>query len=184
VAYLGVINIQEGIDNLLRSIQYLVYDKNIHNVKYLIIGTGPHWNEMVQLSKDMNLEKYVTFTGYIPYRDLYEILATADICVNPEFCNEFTDKSTMIKIMDYMVFGKPIVMFETTEGKVTAGGCACYVPNNDEIEFARAIMDMLRDKTKREKMGQIAKERIDTLLQWSIQKVNLHNAYRYLDSSR
>ena len=182
VAYLGVINNQEGIDNLLRSVRYLIYEKNITNVKYLIIGTGPHWNEMVQLSKDMNLEKYVTFTGYIPYKDLYEILTTADICVNPEFCNEFTDKSTMIKIMDYMAFGKPIVMFETTEGKVTAGGSATYVSNNDETEFAHAIMDLLNDKTKREKMSQIARERVDTMLQWSLQKINLHNAYRYLDS--
>ena len=137
---------------------------------------------MVKMSRDMNLEKYVTFTGYIPYKDLYEILTTADVCVNPEFCNEFTDKSTMIKIMDYMTFGKPIVMFETTEGKVTAGDSACYVGNNSESEFAESLIQVLHDKPRREIMGQIAKERIDKLLQWSIQKLNLHKAYKYLDN--
>lgn len=182
VAYLGVINNQEGIDILLRTVQHLVYDRKIQNIRFIIVGTGPHWNEMVKMSRDMNLEKYVTFTGYIPYKDLYEILTTADVCVNPEFCNEFTDKSTMIKIMDYMTFGKPIVMFETTEGKVTAGDSACYVGNNSESEFAESLIQVLHDKPRREIMGQIAKERIDKLLQWSIQKLNLHKAYKYLDN--
>ena len=66
----------------------------------------------------MQIEKYLWFTGYIPDKDLFEILSTVDVCVNPEFGNEFTDKSTMIKIMEYMTFMKPIVQFYTTEGKV------------------------------------------------------------------
>jgi len=130
----------------------------------------------------LKLEKHVTFTGYIPYKDLYEILTTADICVNPEFRNEFTDKSTMIKIMDYMTFGKPIVMFETTEGKVTAGDSARYISSNNERDFADAIYDLLQDQPQREKMGTIAKERIENLLQWEIQKKNLHKAYNDLDA--
>lgn len=183
VAYLGAINIQEGIDNLLRTVEYLVYDRKIENVKFMIVGTGPHWNEMVQLSKELKLEKYVTFTGYIPYKDLYEVLMTADLCVNPEFRNEFTDKSTMIKIMDYMTFGKPIVQYETTEGKITAGEAACYVGNNDEADFAKAIIDLLNDKPRRERMGKYARTRIEETLQWAIQKRNLHEAYAYLDNN-
>lgn len=182
VAYLGTINIQEGIDNLLRAVRYLVYDKKIENVKFMIVGTGPYWNEMVQLSKELKLEKYVIFTGYIPYKDLYEVLTTADLCVNPEFRNEFTDKSTMIKIMDYMTFGKPIVQFETTEGKVTAGESAIYVANNNEADFALAIMDLLNDKPRREKMCKFARTRIEETLQWAIQKKSLYQAYDYLDN--
>ena len=183
VAYLGVIGNQEGIDILLKTIHYIVYNKDIKNIRFMIIGTGPDWNNMVQLSKKMKLEEYVTFTGFIPYRDLYEILATADVCVNPEFKNEFTDKSTMIKIMDYMVFGKPIIQFETTEGKVTAGDAALYLKKNDEIEFAEAIINLLNDPEKRKVMGKIAKKRIKEKLNWNIQKVNLKKAYKYLEAN-
>lgn len=183
VAYLGVIGNQEGIDILLKTIHHIVYNKDIKNIRFMIIGTGPDWNNMVRLSKEMKIEEYVTFTGFIPYRDLYEILATADVCVNPEFKNEFTDKSTMIKIMDYMVFGNPIIQFETTEGKVTAGDAALYLKNNDEIEFAEAIINLLNDPEKRKKMGGIATKRIKEKLNWDIQKVNLKKAYKYLETS-
>ena len=181
VAYLGVIGNQEGIDILLKTIHHIVYDKDIKNIGFMIIGTGPDWNNMVRLSKEMKIDKYVTFTGFIPYKNLYEILATADVCVNPEFRNEFTDKSTMIKIMDYMVFGKPIIQFETTEGKVTAGNAALYLDKNDEVEFAEAIINLLNDPEKRKEMGKIATKRIKEKLNWDIQKVNLKKAYNYLE---
>ncbi|MDY0045714.1 MAG: glycosyltransferase family 4 protein [Syntrophales bacterium] len=184
VAYLGNINNQEGIDNLLRSVAYIVFEKKINNIRFMIIGTGPHWNEMVQMSKKMKLENFVTFTGYIPYADLYEILTTADLCVNPEFRNPFTDKSTMIKIMDYMTFGKPIVMYETTEGRVSAGESAYYVKNNNEQEFADAIVELLADPARRNKMSEKAIERINGTLQWSMQKQNLHAAYTHLDNHK
>ena len=183
VAYLGVIGNQEGIDVLLKTVHHIVYDKDIKNIRFMIIGTGPYWNKMVHLSKKMKLEEYVTFTGFIPYRDLYEILATADLCVNPEFKNEFTDKSTMIKIMDYMVFGNPIIQFETTEGKVTSGDAAVYLKENDEFEFAEAIINLLNDPKKRKLMGEIAKKRIKEELNWNKQKINLKNAYKYLEAN-
>ncbi len=46
----------------------------------------------------------------------------------------------MIKIIEYMASGKPIVQFETTEGKASAGAAAIYVTNNDEVEFEAALM--------------------------------------------
>lgn len=177
VAYIGVIGNQEGIDVLLRAARHIVYEKGRTDIKFIIIGTGPHWQTMVQLSGKMGLAKYVEFTGFIPFKKVYEILATADVCVNPEHNNSFTDKSTMVKIMDYMVFGKPIVQFDTTEGRVTAGESATYVDNNDEISFAEAILSLLNDPDQRTKMGEIGRKRIDQSLNWDKQKGNLRKAY-------
>lgn len=184
VAYVGAIGKQDQIENLLNAVRYIVYKKEIKNIKFIITGTGPHWNNMVELSREMKLGKYVKFTGYIPYKDFYEVLATADVCVNPEFRNEFTDKSTMIKIMDYMVFGKPIVQFETREGKVTAGDAAVYVKKNDELDFAEAIIELLNDSGKRKNMGEIGRKRIYEKLSWDKQKGNLQKAYAYLEDKR
>ena len=181
VAYLGVIAKQEGIDNLLRSVRHIVFERNITNIKFVIIGTGTNWQNMVDLSRGMGLSDYIHFTGFIPYEELYEILSTADLCVNPEFRDDFTDKSTMIKIMDYMVFGKPIVQYETTEGKVTAGDAAKYISRNDEIDFAEAIIEMLNDPERRMKMGEIAKKRVTEKLNWNTQKQSLKRAYMCLE---
>lgn len=184
VSYIGNIGNQEGINLLLDIVHKLVFERNVTNVKFIIIGTGPNWEKMVKLSKAMNLEKYVTFTGYIPYEDFYEILATSDLCINPEQRNEFTDKSTMIKIMDYMTFGKPIVQFETTEGKVTAGDAAYYVGENSIENFTDAIIHLIKNPNKRKQMGEIGRLRIEKELNWDEQKKNLKMAYNSLETNK
>jgi glycosyltransferase involved in cell wall biosynthesis len=181
VVYVGTIGNQECIDVLLRAVKYIVDTKRLFDIKFIIIGTGPHLEYMVNLSKKMQIEKYVNFTGFIPYKEFYEILATADICVNPEYRNSFTDKSTMVKIMDYMVMGKPIVQFETKEGKVTAEESSIYVTENDDIAFAEAIIDLLHNPKQRQRMGTIGQKRIYQLLNWDKQKENLEKAYQYLE---
>jgi glycosyltransferase involved in cell wall biosynthesis len=123
------------------------------------------------------LERYVRFFGYVPDDLLYEILTTADLCVNPEFKNEFTDKSTMIKIMEYMSFRKPIVQFHTVESEFTAGEAAISIRNNDVIQFADAILALLDDPVRRKKMGEIGRERVEKSLSWQIQKKRLRAVY-------
>ncbi len=183
VGYVGGIGKQERIENLLEAARYIVYEKGLKNVKFIIVGTGPQWEKLVKLAESMKLDGYVQFTGFVPYKDFYEILATSDVCVNPEHRNEFTDRSTMLKIMDYMTFGKPIVMFETTEGKVTAGDAALYLKENNNVQFAETILDLLHDKDKRKKMGDIAWRRVDEKLKWDIQKANIKKVYEYIEQN-
>ena len=177
VGYVGVIGQQEGIENLLDAIKYLVTDKKITDVKFIVVGSGPYWNEIVKIAQAMNVEKYIRFTGYIPDEELYEVLNTADVCINPEFSNPFTDKSTMVKIMEYMTFGKPVVQFETTEGKISAGDASIYVKNNSPKEFADALIDLIQDEEKRQRMGKIGRKKIEEQLGWHIQKLYLQKAY-------
>ncbi len=183
VVYVGVIGAQESVDVLLRAARHIVYGKGVENIKFVLVGKGPRLEKMVALSKEMGLEKYVTFTGYVPYGEFYEILASADLCVNPELKNAFTDKSTMLKIMDYMTFGKPIVQFETREGRVTAGNAAVYVENNDEIEFAEKIVEVAQDRERRIVMGKNGKRRIEEKLNWEKQKSSLSKAYEYMSEN-
>jgi len=181
VGYVGAIGQQEGIENLLRVAKYIIESKNRRDIKFIIVGTGPHWNTVKQLSVDMGLNGYVWFTGYIPVKELHEILATVDVCVNPEHRNSFTDRSTMIKVMEYMAFGKPIVQFYTVEGEVTAGEAAVYIRNNSEPEFGDALIDLLEDHGKRERMGREGRKRIEEQLSWSSQKSKMKEAYDHIN---
>jgi glycosyltransferase involved in cell wall biosynthesis len=181
VVYVGIMNTQDGIENLLEAAKFIIYEKSVRNIKFVLIGYGPDRDRLIGLSQKMGLESYVKFTGFIPEEEMYEIIATADVCVNPEFRNEFTDKSTMIKIMEYMIFGKPIVQFYTTEGEVTAGEAAEYVRKNEPILFAEKIMELLNDPGARKRMGEIGRKRIFETLNWDRQKVELKKAYEYME---
>ncbi|MGG6548473.1 UNVERIFIED_CONTAM: glycosyltransferase, partial [Prevotella sp. 15_C9] len=75
---------------------------------------------MKALAKTLGVDDFVTFTGRASDHDLFEMLNTADVCVNPDKADEMNDKSTMNKIMEYMALSKPIVQFDLTEGRVSA----------------------------------------------------------------
>lgn len=181
VGYIGTISKQESIDNLLRIIRYIVKDRNIEYIKFMIVGSGTHLDEYISLSKALSLSKYVEFTGFVPFEELLGILQQCDIGVNPEHTNNYSDKSTMLKIMDYMFVGKPIIQFESTEGRFTAGNASLYIKNNDEIEFANKIISLLENKPEREKMGSIGTQRVRNQLNWNEQKKNLKKAYSHLN---
>jgi glycosyltransferase involved in cell wall biosynthesis len=182
VGYVGKIGRQEGIENLLQIADYLVKSKNRKDIGFIVIGAGPHLKAVKKLSQEMGINGTVRFTGYIPRQELDEILRTVDVCVNPEFRNDFTDKSTMIKIMEYMHSGTPIIQFRTTEGTRSAGEAAIYIEDNSIRDFAEALVKLLEDPQKRAEMSRIGLERIEKELCWDVQKKNLVRAYQHLFS--
>src|SRR5262249_16689667 len=126
---------------------------------------------------------FFTFTGRVPDHTLMEYLNTADICVNPDAYNEMNDRSTMIKVMEYMALGKPIVQFALTEGRVSAGKASLYAAPNDARDFARKIIELADDPAKREAMGSFGRMRVERELAWTHQVPNLLAAYGSLYGS-
>ena len=61
---------------------------------------------------------------------LYRLLATADIGLSPDPKNDFNDKLSMNKILEYMAFELPIVQFDLNEGRVLADEAAIYAKDN------------------------------------------------------
>jgi glycosyltransferase involved in cell wall biosynthesis len=113
----------------------------------------------------------------VPDRELWEILGTADVCVNPDRANEMNDKSTMNKIIEYMAIGKPIVQFDLTEGRFSAAGASLYARPNDTNDFADKLCELLDDADLRERMGNAGRTRVETDLAWHHQIPQLIAAY-------
>ena len=132
---------------------------------------------MQALARELELGDYVTFTGRVSDEVLLEVLNTADVCVNPDVVNEMNDKSTMNKIMEYMAVGKPIVQFELTEGRVSAGEASLYARPNDPVDLAERIVELLDDPERRATMGRIGRARVEKELSWQRQVPELLRAY-------
>jgi glycosyltransferase involved in cell wall biosynthesis len=97
--------------------------------------------------------------------------------VNPDRANEMNDKSTMNKILEYMALGKPIVQFDLTEGRFSAGEASAYARPNDTVDFARKLCELLDDPERRARMGEIGRGRIEAGLAWHHQIPRLLEAY-------
>jgi glycosyltransferase involved in cell wall biosynthesis len=178
VGYVGVMGEQEGVDLLLESARHLVKDKGRQDIQFVLVGGGPMLDRLKDLCRAMNLADHVTFTGRAPDDVLFKVLSTADVCVNPDRVNPMNDKSTMNKIIEYMAFGKPIVQFDVTEGRVSAGAASLYARANDPVDFADKIEVLLADETVRATMGALGYKRVHQQLAWNFQIPRLVAAYQ------
>jgi glycosyltransferase involved in cell wall biosynthesis len=181
LAYVGVMGKQEGIDLLIEAMQILVRDMGREGVVLKLAGSGPERAALEAMANERGLAKNIQFLGRISDADLLTLLSTADVCVNPDRVNEMNDKSTMNKIMEYMAVGKPIVQFEMTEGRVSAGDASLYARANDPRDLAEKIAQLLDDPELRERMGQIGRERMEKVLDWKFSREALLRAYATLD---
>jgi glycosyltransferase involved in cell wall biosynthesis len=180
VGYVGVMGKQEGIDLLLQAVQLIVHHLGRTDIHFGLVGGGTELPAMRDLARALGVADYVTFTGRAPDADLLEMLNTADICVNPDRANEMNDRSTMNKIMEYMALAKPIVQFDLTEGRVSAGEASWYARPNDVADLAQKMVALLGDEEQRARMGAIGRERVERVLAWQHEAPRLIAAYEHL----
>jgi glycosyltransferase involved in cell wall biosynthesis len=178
VGYVGIMGKQEGIDLLLRVVYKIVHVMKRTDIQFGLIGDGTELESLKKYARDLQVTEYVTFTGYLQGDSLFEYLSTADVCVSPDIVNEMNDKSTMVKIMEYMTLAKPIVQFDLTEGRFSAQQASLYARNGDETDFAEKILFLLANPEERRRMGEFGRDRVLNCLAWHHQVVQLLAAYQ------
>ncbi|MFE5711123.1 glycosyltransferase family 4 protein [Streptomyces sp. NPDC056501] len=177
LCYLGVMGPQDGVDYALRALAKLRDELGRTDWHAVFVGGGDTFDAMVELSRQLGLADQVQFTGRIPDSDLVRYLSTADVCLSPDPHNPLNDVSTMNKVLEYMVMGRPIVSFDLREARVSAGDAAVYAPANDEAEFAKLVAMLLDAPEERARMGEIGQERIGGPLAWRNSQRSLLAAY-------
>ncbi|KND28094.1 glycosyltransferase family 4 protein [Streptomyces acidiscabies] len=177
LCYLGVMGPQDGVDYALRALAKLRDECGRDDWHAVFVGGGDTFDAMVELSRTLGLTGQVEFTGRIPDADLARYLSSADVCLSPDPHNPLNDVSTMNKVLEYMVMGRPIVSFELREARVSAGDAAVYAPANDESAFAKLIVELLDDPERRARMGAVGRERIGGPLAWRNSQTALLAAY-------
>lgn len=177
VGYVGTMSSQEGLDILL-DVALHIKQMGRCDVHFTCVGGGPGLAELRKMVQEKGLEDTVDFTGRIPYEQLLDILSTADVCVNPDRPCEMNDISTMIKIMEYMALGKPIVQFDLREGRVSAQGASLYASQEDQVpDFSAKILCLLDNQDERKRMGEFGRRRVENELAWKYSVPNLLAAY-------
>jgi phosphatidylinositol alpha-mannosyltransferase len=99
--------------------------------------------------------KDVVFAGYVSYEDLPRYYKSADI-----FCAPATGwESFGMVLLEAMATGKPIVASDIPgyAGLVTHGVEGLLVKPRDERALMSALLNLLNDKSMREKMGEKGK---------------------------
>lgn len=114
---------KKGFENLLKALSTIV--EEYPNVRIILGGDGPLLDRLVKQSRTLNLSEKVIFPGRIPWDEVPEILATADIFVLPSIHDEHGN-----------VDGLPTVLLEAMSSGVAViasdvGGVELVINQNE-----------------------------------------------------
>ena len=167
VTYLGIMNPQDGLEYLLDAAAHIIRGRGRDDVQFALVGTGDSIDELKQRAEELGIADHLTFTGWISDSDLLSAyLSTADVCVAPDPKTPLNEKSSFMKIMDYMAVARPIVAFDLPETRVSAGDAALYATPNDTADFGDKIVSLLDDPGARAEMGALGRKRVEDELEW------------------
>lgn len=179
--FIGAINPQDGVAEMLKALHLLI--NKFHETNFIcnIVGGGDSLENVKKFAVELNIEKYVNFTGMIYDRKkIKEFFHATDIGLEPAPENNLNLHSTFIKVMEYMAAGIPTVAFDLKETRFSAGDSAIFVPSGDIEGFAAAIKKLLADAELRKELGRNGAERIRSELNWDNAASNLEKAYASL----
>lgn len=177
IVYLGEMCKQDGVDHLVRAVKILRDDLGRNDVQAVFVGGGPEQPLLKEYADEQGVGDICTFTGRVSDEDLCRILSSADVAVDPDPKTDWSDKSTMNKIMEYMFFGLPIVSYDLTEHRVSAQDAAIYAESNSEAALAQEVAKLLDDPETRTRMSEYGSNRVREKLVWQHSVPPLLTAY-------
>ncbi len=177
IVYLGEMCKQDGVDHLVRAVRILRDDLGRNDVHAVFVGGGPEQPLLKEYADEQGVGDICTFTGRVSDEDLCRILSSADVAVDPDPKTDWSDKSTMNKIMEYMFFGLPIVSYDLAEHRVSAQDAAIYAESNSEAALAEEVAKLLDDPETRKKMSDYGSHRVRESLVWQHSVPPLLTAY-------
>jgi glycosyltransferase involved in cell wall biosynthesis len=118
------------------------------DVKLLLIGDGPQYDELSSLVKELGIEEKVRFERAVPHKEIHRYYASADIFALPIKYGGFA-----IPVLEAAASGLPVILpkQEFDPNPELIRDFALLVDNNPE-SFRDAIKKILADNNTYEKM--------------------------------
>lgn len=170
VLWIGAISQQESLGVFVDAIEILVRDRSRTDISFSIAGPGDEREAILEDVRRRGLHNAVDLPGVITDDDLLRsYMATADICVSVDEQNDMNDKSTMMKVLEYMAMGRAVIQTSLHEMKRISADTTLYTRSGDALDLANQIERLLGDEELREQLGDAARARMVEGLMWSDQ---------------
>ena len=159
LAYVGSIADQDGVDDIAEILALLKHRSPALDVHLTVVGDGDARPALETALAEWGVSEDVTITGWVTPDRVRALIQEADICVDPAPPTTLNQRSTMIKLTEYLALGKPTVAYDLLEARRTAAGAARLVEPGDPAAFADQIATLAEDSDQRAELSQRAHER-------------------------
>jgi glycosyltransferase involved in cell wall biosynthesis len=159
IIFSGVMYHHRGVDVLLESASIVI--EKIPDVQFVLLGSGPEMEKLVEFTKKYSLSKNVKFLGWIDRKQIPEYLAKSAIGVGPLRVTDVTKDALPIKILEYMASYLPILAKRGTLSSdiLIDGENGFFVKDTNEL--AEKIIYLLQNQNVRSKMGQKSRDIVE-----------------------
>jgi glycosyltransferase involved in cell wall biosynthesis len=178
LVFLGEIGVQDRVERTIEILSQLVKDGRV-DVELLIIGDGPQRGTVEERARQLNVSDRVTITGWVPFEEVPVLLASAHVGLDTAPPTEVNHGSTMVKIIEYLAVGLPVVATALRETKVTAGDAVATIAEDTVEAFIAPIIELLTSTDTWQASADRARTQGAELL-WPAQCETLIEGYRDL----
>lgn len=178
VGYVGVMGSQDGIETLIAAWRMVVDRPELTSAVLELVGDGEARPALEAQVAATGLGANVRFHGYLRSDAFVPILAACQVTVSPDPPTPFNDVSTMVKVLDSLVIGRPVVAFDLRETRRLVGGGGVIVDEPTVEALAAALIDLLRRPDEVRRLAAIAAGRPEALqMGWTHSAAALVAAY-------
>lgn len=161
VMYVGRFVREKGIHVLLNAASVVLAQEP--RTKFVIVGGG-YREHLEKFVRWYGLQEKVLFTGFMANRSLFQVFRIADVAVFPSLYEPFG-----IVALEAMAAGAPVVTSDAGGLKEVVlhdkTGTLAYAGNPESLAWA--ILNVLRDPARAERLKKAAEERLATDFDWS-----------------
>ena len=162
LAFMGHVLKKQGVQYVIAAISKII--KKIPNFSFEVIGGGDYLPELKKLARELKIDKYVNFYGFIESHEKVEqLLSSCDVAVaiydkHDEAGNlSFTYFADPGKIKSYLAGGLPVLLTDVSHNakEIEKLGCGKII-TADKRSIADAVVSMLKNEKKIARMRENA----------------------------
>lgn len=180
LGYVGIIGDQDGVDHMVKAVDYLIREKGFTDFHAVIVGDGPALASTRELAVERGLSEFMTFTGYLSGDALLRHLSAFDIGVIPDPVNAYNDKISMNKVFEYCALGIPSVAYPLTETRRLLKDAGVYAEGSTPIDLGAACFRLISDDGLRNRCATMASQLAERSFSWEREAEKFVAAYERL----
>ena len=144
---------RKGVEYLIKAMPHILDQTP---ARLVVAGDGEYRKTWEQLSKSLNLEQYVQFTGFVSNRELEELYRKCDAYVLPAIHDDQGDTEGLgVVLVEALMHKKPVVASQVggIVDIIKHEETGLLVQEKDEQGLAQSIVRLLNEKDFAKELG-------------------------------
>jgi phosphatidylinositol alpha-1,6-mannosyltransferase len=162
------LTLRKGQDVVTRVLPRIA--EEVPDVRFLVVGAGPDYERLRSLARRKEVEDRVVFAGEVPYEELPAYFRAGDVFAMPCRTRKFGLEAEAFGavFLQASAVGRPCVAGDSggAPEAVLDGETGIVVDGNDRDAVSDAILELLLDQNRAEKMGRAGADRVRRELTW------------------